>query len=225
MLVPLSAPGLGEDTGQQAELHDLAVDLTRIMLLSPVLFAVSGMFMGILNARHHFLTPALAPMFYNAAIIVGALISRRRAGAGVRASSSARCCTCSCSCRRCGCVGMRWQPIADWRDRAVREVGRADGAARARAGGVPDQLHFIATSSPRSSSDGAISAVNFAWLIVMTPLGLFGMAISTAAFPRMAEQAARDERRLRDTLSRALRLILYPQPAGQRRPDDPGASR
>jgi len=46
------------------------VDLTRIMLVSPILFAVSGMFMGILNARHHFLAPALAPMFYNAAIIV-----------------------------------------------------------------------------------------------------------------------------------------------------------
>jgi putative peptidoglycan lipid II flippase len=43
----------------------------------------------------------------------------------------------------------------------------------------------------------------------MTPLGLFGMAISTALFPRLAEQAVRDEDELRRTLSRALRLILY----------------
>jgi putative peptidoglycan lipid II flippase len=35
------------------------------------------------------------------------------------------------------------------------------------------------------------------------------MAISTAVFPRLAEQAARDEGDLPDTLSRALRLILY----------------
>ena len=75
LLVPLTAPGLGDETGQHAQLTSLAVDLTRIMMLSPVLFAVSGMFMGILNARHHFLAPAFAPMFYNAAIIVGALIS------------------------------------------------------------------------------------------------------------------------------------------------------
>ncbi|MBI5290064.1 MAG: hypothetical protein HY873_13905, partial [Chloroflexi bacterium] len=75
LLVPLTAPGLGDETGQHAELTSLSVDLTRIMMLSPVLFAVSGMFMGILNARHHFLAPAIAPMFYNAAIIVGALIS------------------------------------------------------------------------------------------------------------------------------------------------------
>src|SRR4029079_12993377 len=65
LIVPALAPGLGEDTGRQAELRSLAVQLTRIMLLSPVLFAISGMFMGILNARRHFITPALAPMFYN----------------------------------------------------------------------------------------------------------------------------------------------------------------
>ena len=33
------------------------------------------MFMGILNARRHFVTPALAPMFYNLSIIVAALMS------------------------------------------------------------------------------------------------------------------------------------------------------
>ena len=33
--VPLMAPGLGEDTGRQAELQSLAGDLTRIMLISP----------------------------------------------------------------------------------------------------------------------------------------------------------------------------------------------
>ena len=75
VLVPITAPGLGDQTSQHAQLTSLAVDLTRIMLISPVLFCVSGMFMGILNARHHFLAPALAPMFYNAAIIVAALFS------------------------------------------------------------------------------------------------------------------------------------------------------
>jgi putative peptidoglycan lipid II flippase len=71
-------------------------------------------------------------------------------------------------------------------------------------------LNFlIATFFASTIGIGAISGVNYAWLIVMTPLGLFGMAISTALFPRMAEQAVRDEEELRDTLSRALRMILY----------------
>jgi putative peptidoglycan lipid II flippase len=43
----------------------------------------------------------------------------------------------------------------------------------------------------------------------MTPLGLFGMAISTAVFPRMAEQAAREDAELRETLAKSLRVILF----------------
>ena len=74
---------------------------------------------------------------------------------------------------------------------AVREVG---GLMAPRVIGLAaSQINFlIATYLPRPS-DGAISAVNYAWLIVMTPLGVFGMAISTAVFPRLAEQAARDQ--------------------------------
>ena len=45
--------------------------LTRFMLLSPVFFGISGLLTGILNARHHFLAPALAPIVYNASIIAG----------------------------------------------------------------------------------------------------------------------------------------------------------
>jgi len=206
-IVPMTAPGLGEDVGREDELTSLAVDLTRIMMLSPVLFAVSGMFMGILNARHHFLAPALAPMFYNAAIIVGALISD-----DVRVLAF---------CVVIGAllhvlvqvpalrlVGMSWRPVWDWKDASVREVARLMGP---RVVGLA-AYHFnfiIATFFASMLAVGAISGLNYAWLMVMTPLGLFGMAISTAAFPRMAEQAARDEDELSDTVSRALRLILY----------------
>jgi putative peptidoglycan lipid II flippase len=207
VIVPLTAPGLGDDTGQHAQLTSLAVDLTRIMMLSPVLFAVSGMFMGILNARHHFLAPAFAPMFYNAAIIVGALVSDD-------VKVLAFCVVVGALLHllvqvpALRLVGMRWEPIWDWRDRAVREVGRLMGPRV--VGLAAFQLNFlIATFFASTVGNGAISAVNYAWLVVMTPLGLFGMAISTAVFPRMAEQAARDHDELQETLSRSLRLILF----------------
>jgi putative peptidoglycan lipid II flippase len=207
VLVPVTAPGLGDETGQHAQLTSLAVDLTRIMLISPVLFAVSGMFMGILNARHHFLAPALAPMFYNAAIIAGALISddvKVLAFAVVIGAFLHL----VVQIPALGLVGMRWEPITEWRDAAVREVGRL--MAPRVIGLAAFQFNFlIATFFASIVSSGAISAVNYAWLIVMTPMGLFGMAISTAVFPRMAEQAAREEGDLRETVSKSLRLILY----------------
>jgi putative peptidoglycan lipid II flippase len=106
-------------------------------------------------------------------------------------------------------IGMAYRPVADWRDPGVREVGRlmlprALGLAAA-------QLNFLVTIFFASQvSDEAISAVNYAWLIVMMPLGLFGMAISTAVFPTLAEQAATESMdALRRTLSASLRLILF----------------
>ena len=208
LLVPLMAPGLGEDSGRQAELQALAVRLTRIMLISPLFFSVSGMFMGISNARHHFLFPALAPWTYNLSIIVAALVSNSVEGlaVGVVAGSFIHLAIQLPAVRF---IGMLWKPVADWRDPGVREVGRlmlprALGLAAA-------QLNFLVTIFFASQvSDEAISAVNYAWLIVMMPLGLFGMAISTAVFPTLAEQAATESMdALRRTLSVSLRLILF----------------
>jgi hypothetical protein len=51
----------------------LAVTLTRYMLISPLFFGISGMLTGILQARQHFMAPALAPAIYNLGIIVGAV--------------------------------------------------------------------------------------------------------------------------------------------------------
>jgi putative peptidoglycan lipid II flippase len=208
VIVPWMAPGLGEETGQAAEAQDLAVDLTRIMLVSPVLFAVSGMFMGILNARRHFLMPALAPMFYNFSIIVAALLSDdvRVLALGVVAGALLHLLVQLPDLRL---AGMAYKLVADWRDAAVREVGtlmapRVLGLAAAQI-----NFYFIAIFFASRLESGAISALSFAWLVVMTPLGIIGMAIATAAFPTLADQAARDSPALSSTLSRALRLILY----------------
>lgn len=207
LLVPIMAPGLGSDTGQQDELRSLAVDLTRLMMLSPILFAVSGMFMGILNARHHFLFPAIAPMVYNLAIIVGALVSDDVhalalavvIGAGLHLVVQIP---------ALAGLGMRYFPIAEWRNNAVREVGRL--MAPRALGLAAFQLNFLITMFFASLvSDESISAVNLAWLIALTPLGLFGMAISTAVFPTMAEQAVTDRAQLRRTLEQSIKMILF----------------
>ena len=52
----------------------MTVSLMRVMLLSTVIFAASGVIMGALNARQHFLLPALAPLIYNLGIILGGVL-------------------------------------------------------------------------------------------------------------------------------------------------------
>ena len=207
LLVPLIAPGLGEDTGQQDELRSLAVDLTRLMMLSPVLFAVSGAFMGILNARHHFLFPAIAPIVYNLSIIMGALLfdNVHALAAAVVIGAALHM---GVQIPALALVGMRYRAIALWRDADVRAVGRL--MAPRVLGLAAFQFNFIIMIFFASLvSDEAISATNYAWLLMMAPLGLFGMAISTAVFPTLAEQAADDRSELRRTLDQSLRLILF----------------
>ena len=207
-LVPLMAPGLGEGTGREAELNDLAVRLTRVMLISPVVFAVSGMFMGILNARRHFLATALAPMVYNLAIIAAALVSTdvEALAVGVVAGSLLHLAVQIPDLRL---AGMTYRFVADWRDRAVQEVGTLMAPRVLGLAATQINFYFIGIFFASTLSSGAISALSFAWLIVMTPLGLIGMAISTAAFPTLAEQAATRDTALAPTLRGALRLIVF----------------
>lgn len=212
VLVPLLAPGLGEDTGREDELRDLAVELTRLMLLSAVLFSVSGMVMGILNARRHFLVPAFAPVFYNLAIIFGAVVLADPFGVhglaiGVIVGSGLHLAVQIPTLVR---VGMRYQLIARLRDSRVREVFRL--MVPRMVGLAAAQVNFFVVTVFFASfiGDDAISGLTFAWLVMTLPLALFGMAIGTAIFPEMAESAARDDpRALSDMIGRSLRLILY----------------
>ena len=65
------APGFGAaDPAKEA----LAVELLRIQLPSSIIFGLSGLIMGILNAHQHFLLPALAPSLYQVGWIFGILV-------------------------------------------------------------------------------------------------------------------------------------------------------
>lgn len=52
----------------------IVTNLTRIMLLAQLSFAASNFLTGLLQAYHRFVLPAVAPVFYNIGIIVGAML-------------------------------------------------------------------------------------------------------------------------------------------------------
>ena len=210
-IVAAMAPGLGEDVGRQDELHGLATDLTRIMLVSPFLFAVSAMVTGILNARQHFFLTALAPIFYNVSIILAAVflagpMGVRGLAVGVVAGSALHLLV---QVPGVFAVGMRYRLEARWRDPGVREVARL--MLPRVAGLAAAQANFIvATFFASQIGDQAISALNYAWLLAMMPMALFGVSIATAVFPTMAHQAATDSiDHLQSTLYSSLRYILF----------------
>src|SRR5947209_9204299 len=60
------APGIAHNPSELA----LTVDLTRLMLLSPIFMGLSALTTGILNSYRQFLSSAVAPLVYNAVIIL-----------------------------------------------------------------------------------------------------------------------------------------------------------
>ncbi len=60
--------------GATAPEQAITVTLTQVMLATTVIFSISGLMMGILNAHQLFLLPAMAASMYNIGMILGALV-------------------------------------------------------------------------------------------------------------------------------------------------------
>jgi len=197
--------------GFTPEEQALTVRLMRLMLVSPVIFGVSGIVMGILNSFQHFLLPALAPAFYNLSIMAGAVFLVPVMGIyglalGVVAGSLLHLLVQLPELVR---KGLAYRPILEISHPGVREVGwlmlpRMMGLATV-------QINFLVNTFLASGlAEGSVAALNYGWMLMLLPQGIFAMAIATAAFPTLSELAATEEYvELRLTLSEALRLILY----------------
>ena len=214
-IVPALAPGLGEDSGIQDAIVDDAIFLTRVLLLSPILFAVSGMLTGMLHARRHFLLPAISPMLYNLAIILAALLLPHElgvealvigvvAGAGLHLMIQLPAISAALAASGGG-LGLHF----NIRDRDAREVLRLMGP---RALGLAAaQINLIVLTFFGSLvGDRSISALNFAWLLLMFPVGVFGISLATAVFPSLAERAASGgPAAVQQMVSQTLRFTLF----------------
>ena len=189
----------------------LTVSLLRLMLISPIIFGVSGIVMGALNAQQHFLLPALAPVVYNLSIIGGALLLGPRMGVRGMAVGVVIGAALHLLIQLPGLLhyGARYTPTLGLADPGVREVGRL--MAPRMLGTAITQLNFIVNNSLASElGTGAVSAINYAWLLMLLPQGVFAQAVGTAAFPTFAAQAARGERaEMRSTLAATLRAVLF----------------
>ncbi|MGD8598026.1 MAG: murein biosynthesis integral membrane protein MurJ [Anaerolineae bacterium] len=199
------APGF--DPQHQA----LTVRLMRLMLLTPVIFGVSGVVMGILQARQHFLLPALAPILYNLGIIAGAITLAPALGVAGLAVGVIAGALGHLTVQIPGLLrhGLRYTATLGLHSAGVREVGRL--MLPRVVGLAAVQVNFLVTTILASGlTPGSLSALNYAWLLMLLPQGVFAQSVATAAFPTFSTQAAKGQRNeMRSTLSATLRAVLY----------------
>ncbi len=199
------APGFTPD--QQA----LTALLMRGMLLGTVVFGASGLVMGALNATEHFVAPAAAPVLYNLAIILAAWFLAPAWGiyglvAGVVGGSLAHLLVQLPVLWRKGAV-YHWSLAL--RDESVRTVLKLMGPRVLGLFFV--QMHFLVNTILASGlGAGSLSALNYAFLLMLLPQGIIAQAIATAAFPTFSAQfAAGQPDLLRRTVSQTLRTVIF----------------
>src|SRR5881397_3584130 len=189
----------------------LTVDLTRIMLLSPIFMGLSSLTTGILNSYRQFLSSATAPLVYNAVIIVCTLflspflgIHAVAIGVVVGALFMWLVQLPELTFRR-----TRYSFSMDLAHPGVRDVLRLAGP-RTIALGAVQIVFFVDTALASGMPQGSLTALNYAFQLMLLPLGVFSIAISAAIFPTLSHYASLGQvNRMRDAVQQAIRWILF----------------
>ena len=104
-------------------------------------------------------------------------------------------------------VGFRFSFRLSFRDEGVRRVMRLMGPAIIGTGAI--QVKVLVDTIVASGIDGGASWLSYAFRLMQFPIGVFGVAIGTAAIPTLSRLASEENAvKFRSTLSDAIKLVL-----------------
>jgi putative peptidoglycan lipid II flippase len=208
-LTELFAPGFKADEEKFA----LTVFLTRLMF--PYIFLVSlvALAMGVLNSLRHFMAPALSPVLLNLSIVLCALLLAPfldrpviALGVGVLIGGAAQLFLQLPYLSR-----ERFTYAADYhfKDPALRRLLLLMGPMF--FGAAIYQINVLVSTMLASLlPEGSVSYLYYADRLLQFPLGIFAVALGTAALPSFSSLAARKEfDQLKASLSYSLRLVNF----------------
>jgi len=197
----------------------MTVSLMRVMLLSTVIFAASGVIMGALNARQHFFLPALAPLVYNVGIILGGVLWQNPTDNPLTGKAMG-----FAVGTIIGAAGhfliqlpglrakhARYSWVLTVRDPGVIKVLKL---MLPRVLGLSfSQINFFIITFLTGLaifSEGSLPVFNTAFRIINLPLGIIGIALGIAAFPTLSTLAAKKAfGDMREIVTDSLRLLLF----------------
>ena len=197
----------------QAQL-DATVRLTRIVLPAQLFFVLGALFAAVQYAKGKFLVPSLAPVAYNAGIIVGgitfAVVSGEADPEGFAWGALAGAFAGNLVLQWWGArrAGMKLVPGTGWKHPALREyVLIALPLMIGQSIVVLDETFTSVFGD--LSGDGAQTQLQYARRTMYVPVGAIAQAVGVAAYPFLARLFASGRlRALGDTVDRALRWVL-----------------
>ena len=195
------APWLITPFGDPGGDKELAVGLARVLFPVVILLGLSGVVVGILNSYEEFAIPALTPVAWNIAIIVGLVIGVPRADE-IDAKLYVYAIAIVVATLIQFLLPLPWlrgrdgrlQLVLDYRDPAVRRVlllmlPVTLGLGLINFNAVVDSIFASRLIDPEI----APTAIDRAFRIYMLPQGMFSVAVATVLFPSLSRLAARGD--------------------------------
>ena len=219
LLIPMLVPSLDAAT------QDLTVVLSQLLFPILLMLGLSGVVVGVLNSYNRFAVFAIAPLFWNLAII-GTLVAlapmfsgddRIYAYAiGVLVGTLLQLVLVSWDLRH---TPFRMLRVFDWRGDLVKKVLLLMLPVTISLGLINVNLvinSLVGALVPgtlagtnEALANFAPAAIDKAFRIYMLPQGMFSVAVTTVIFPTLSRYAARrsyDD--LRRTMANGMRMIL-----------------
>ena len=189
----------------------LTAQLLRIQVLSPMIFGLSGLVMGALNAHQHFLLPAIAPAMYQVGWILGIFLLESKMGISGLAWGVV--------------IGALFHlvvqiplllklPEINYSFTLGLEIAEAREVIRLIAprllGVAVVQLNFLLNTFLASfQQEGAITAISLAFPLMIMPQAVIAQSIAIAALPTFSAQVARNEiNEMRNSLTSTIQAVL-----------------
>ena len=228
MLAPWTVPLLAR--GFPPEKAALAVTLTQIMFPFILLVALAALAMGVLNTKGRFGIPASASTAFNIfSITTGLFFAFWLSGGGWEKSTDKDLVpSLAAQWAIIGMaigtlvggaaqlliqlpsmlgVGFKFSPRLSFTDPGVRRVMRLMGPALIGTSAV--QIKVLVDVFVVSTIDGGQSWLSYSFRLMQFPIGVFGVAIGTAAIPTLSRLASENNIvKFRETLSDAMKLVF-----------------
>ena len=204
-IVPVLTPGFNPEN------WDRTIELTRIMLLSPIFLALGSVATSVLNARGRFAASAVAPIVYNLAIIGGALLLAPSLGVtglaiSVVAGSLGHLLV---QLPSVAAIGYRHLPSINLGDPPSRQALKLMGP-RALGLGAGQITFIVVTSIATTFGPGALTVFNTAFTLLQIPIGVIGVPLGIVVLPSLSREAAAGRHEeFAALVSRAIRLLLF----------------
>lgn len=208
-------PGLDESS------RSLAVSMMRVIAVNPFLFSIATVITSMQQAVGRFIFFTLAPTIYNIGIIIGALFFTNgitifgwHAFDGGIMGVALGVVLGSIMQLLVGCLGLinmgfDYRFKIYWRNRGFRKL-LSILPARSLDQGIDYVNGIVETNLASRMVSGSIRAYQQASVLSNVPINLIGVAISTAAFPKLSERLGQGRPDLfKKELQAVLRVIIW----------------